>query len=239
MNKHMPSRKSMAKQSTRLGAYLAAGLGASTVATPSSDAALVVINIGPTGFNIGAINGGVTYGGSMLVKNFPSTGGGTLKFDFNYSTIGLTSQNSFAFAVGPSAYTNPLKLSLNATIGSGLSFVSTTGRTAFRTRDYYYGGSTIIHTSPNFGAGSYMGFRTKQGNYGWLEVTWTSASNQFQILSGAYESVPNVAILAGATAPAPAPVPEPGTWAAAALLAGGAAFARWRKRRDEAQKEAA
>ena len=27
-----------------------------------------------------------------------------------------------------------------------------------------------------------------------------------------------------------APVPEPGTWAAAALLAGGAAFARWRKR---------
>lgn len=34
-------------------------------------------------------------------------------------------------------------------------------------------------------------------------------------------------------------VPEPGTWAAAALLVGGAAFMRWRKRRDEAQKEAA
>lgn len=28
----------------------------------------------------------------------------------------------------------------------------------------------------------------------------------------------------------PSPVPEPGTWAAAALLVGGAAFARWRKR---------
>lgn len=28
----------------------------------------------------------------------------------------------------------------------------------------------------------------------------------------------------------PEPIPEPGTWAAAALLAGGAAFARWRKR---------
>ncbi|MEY4300034.1 MAG: hypothetical protein RIR25_1270, partial [Verrucomicrobiota bacterium] len=27
-------------------------------------------------------------------------------------------------------------------------------------------------------------------------------------------------------------VPEPGTWAAAALLAGGAAFARWRRRRS-------
>ena len=32
-------------------------------------------------------------------------------------------------------------------------------------------------------------------------------------------------------APAPA-VPEPGTWAAAALLAGGAAFARWRRRKN-------
>jgi hypothetical protein len=30
----------------------------------------------------------------------------------------------------------------------------------------------------------------------------------------------------------PAAVPEPGTWAAAALLAGGAAFLRWRKRKQ-------
>jgi hypothetical protein len=29
----------------------------------------------------------------------------------------------------------------------------------------------------------------------------------------------------------PAPIPEPGTWAAAVLLAGGAAYARWRKRK--------
>lgn len=36
-----------------------------------------------------------------------------------------------------------------------------------------------------------------------------------------------------------AAVPEPGTWAAAALLAGGATFLRWRRRRDETQKEAA
>ena len=83
-----------------------------------------------------------------------------------------------------------------------------------------------------------MGFRTAQNNYGWLEVTWDSASQDFRIFSGAYEDQVDVAILAGAGA-GPAAVPEPGTWAAAALLAGGAAFARWRKRRDEAQKEAA
>ena len=35
----------------------------------------------------------------------------------------------------------------------------------------------------------------------------------------------------GAVGVASAPIPEPGTWAAAVLLAGGAAFMRWRKRR--------
>ena len=34
------------------------------------------------------------------------------------------------------------------------------------------------------------------------------------------------------TAGSGAPIPEPGTWAAAALLVGGAAFARWRKRKS-------
>lgn len=43
----------------------------------------------------------------------------------------------------------------------------------------------------------------------------------------------------GAVGPAAAPVPEPGTWAAAVLLAGGAAFARWRKRRGAAVKKTA
>lgn len=39
--------------------------------------------------------------------------------------------------------------------------------------------------------------------------------------------------------PGPAPIPEPGTWAAAALLAGGAGYVRWRKRRNESLKESA
>jgi len=37
-------------------------------------------------------------------------------------------------------------------------------------------------------------------------------------------------IFTAATGPGPSPVPEPGTWAAAALLVGGAAFLRWRRR---------
>jgi hypothetical protein len=50
-------------------------------------------------------------------------------------------------------------------------------------------------------------------------VTWTDRSTQNERTMALY-----------VTADAPAAVPEPGTWAAAALLAGGAAFMRWRKR---------
>jgi hypothetical protein len=237
MNKHMPSRKSMAKQSTRLGAYLAAGLGASTVATPSSDAAIVVINIGPTGFNIGGINGGVASGSFKTINNFPLTSAGTLKVYNDSYKIGLGGISGLKIGYANSGiYATPKKFVLNEVINSSVIGGSAVSPdvTVFRNNNYYG-----TFSSPNFGPGSYMGFRTSANNYGWLEVTWTNASSQFQILSGAYESVPNVAILAGATVPAPAPVPEPGTWAAAALLAGGAAFARWRRRRDEAQKEAA
>lgn len=58
-------------------------------------------------------------------------------------------------------------------------------------------------------------------------------------VSGADYSIDTASTLAGGTinltyeyTPAgPAAIPEPGTWAAAAVLVGGAAFARWRKRK--------
>ena len=74
-----------------------------------------------------------------------------------------------------------------------------------------------------------MGFRTAQNNYGWLEVTWAAASDQFQILSGAYESTANTPIPIGA-------VPEPTTIAltgVAALALGAGAIRRARKSRRE------
>jgi len=228
MNKQARSRKSTAKQSARLGAYLAAGLGASTVATPTADAAIVIIDIGPTGFNIGGVNGGLAPGGETTKTFFPFFLAGNLGI-WNHGTYkGLSGEGGLEFAI-LGGYSTPRNFALNETI-DGIDYFSYAGfETGFR--DY-------VDQSPNFGAGSYMGFKTATDNFGWLEVTWDSATQNFQILSGAYEDQVGVAILAGQTA-GPAAVPEPGTWAAAALLAGGAAFARWRKRRDEAQKEAA
>ena len=226
------SKKSSAQQTARLGVYLAAGLGVSGAAMSTSEAAIVIIDIGPSGFDIDGVNAGVALYSQLYRDNFPLTGAGRLDAanGFFGSFWGLSGYAGLSFATdGPGATASPLKFSLNDSIGSSANWSGGTIESAFR-----FGYSS----SPNFASGSYMGFRTAQGNYGWLEVTWDSASQEFQIFSGAYEDQAGVAILAGAGA-GPAAVPEPGTWAAAALLAGGAAFARWRKRRDGTQKEAA
>lgn len=71
-----------------------------------------------------------------------------------------------------------------------------------------------------------MAFKTAQNNYGWLEVTWNQSSTQFQLVSGAYESIPNTPIVAG--------VPEPASIAAsgmAALALGAGAIRRARRSR--------
>ena len=187
----------------------------------NAQAELITINIGPTGFNIGGIGGGVANGAAATVANFPISNNDL--GIFNNSTggafSGLASTGGLSFACGGGTAT-PERFGPNATIGSGSS-------------SYFSGFESLFKfvgegVSPDFGPNSYMGFQTSQGNYGWLEVTWTASSSEFRILSGAYESTPNVDILAGAGGAAP--IPEPGTWAAMAIFAGGAAFAGWRRR---------
>ncbi len=64
-------------------------------------------------------------------------------------------------------------------------------------------------------------------------LTWSSATfTSLGVTEGTYVwdwGGDSMTLIIGA---APSPVPEPGTWAAAALLAGGAAFARWRRRKS-------
>ncbi len=215
----------MKKTSSFLTGFLAMLVAAGLLSSAgTAQAAIVNINIGPTGFNIGGINGGLALDDYIGIDNFPISG--NLLYLDNYSSYrGVSGNGGLLFATTTDLAT-PVNFSLGATIDSG----STYGPGAFSVFRYYDFVGSTEYVSPDFGSGSYMGFQTSQGNYGWLEVTWTASSEQFQILSGAYESTPNVSILAGAGGPGPAAVPEPGTWAAAALLAGGAAFMRWRKR---------
>ena len=217
MNTQARTRKSSAKPSARLGAYLATGIGASSVAISSSNAAIVNLNIGPSGFDIGQINGGVSSGMTRMVYPFPEGGSRLLLVNMPDSFLVGLYAIGFEFA-GSNSAASPTNFALNDTIGSGASWQSNPYTTLFQNGPY---------NSPDFGPGSYMGFETAQGNYGWLEVTWDSKLSQFEILSGAYESTPGTSILAGATG-----VPEPSS-SLLALVAGGAAFARRRRQRAD------
>jgi hypothetical protein len=247
MNKKSRSRKFSAKQSARLGAYFAAGVGASMAAT-SADAAIVVVNVTP----FAGPNAGAPLGGYTTFDDWAGPGTGTIYPSSNYTT---SSGNIFTtiwpargleFAVNSNAsfsappfsdYASPVNFASNTLIDGTALFTSYVEWTAFRMvtafATTYPIGTTI--TSPDFGPNSFIGFRFANGdnyNYGWLEVTWDTAKDEFQILGAAYESEINVGIAAGA-------VPEPSTYALLALAAGGGAYLRWRRRRDAAQKEAA
>jgi hypothetical protein len=207
---------------SRLTGCLAAGVGAGIVGTAPAEAGIVQIDIGLSGFNIGGINGGVTAGTYATTSNFPLTGAGSLRLANGDQGAfwGVSGVNSLEFAASTTD-ASPTKFTAGQSISGSAAFQQSYYKTSFRV--------SPTEASPDFGAGSYMGFRTAQNNYGWLEVTWGAASNQFQILSGAYESVANTPI----TIPA---VPEPTTIAltgVAALTLGAGAIRRARKARRE------
>jgi hypothetical protein len=181
----------------------------------NAQAELITINIGS--FGIGGTNGGVPNFTSRYISDFPVSANDLAIYnnhDYDGIRTGLQGDR-LTFAAGNDPAT-PERFGPNESIGSG-SIYKDGHQSLFKFED------TV---SPDFGPNSYMGFRTKQNNYGWLEVTWTASSRQFQILSGAYESVADTPIVT----PAAAPIPEPGTWAAMAIFAGGAAYAGWRRR---------
>jgi hypothetical protein len=151
------------------------------LATANSDAAIQVIDIGS--FGIGGINGGVASGTRAPVYNFPVNGPDILIWNsFEYfgpvytGLRGYGGGMEFAYNGG---FASPRNFSGGASIGPDSSFSNLISETAFRLD--FPPAPQYSSVSPDFGSGSYMGFR----------------------------------------------------------FAGGAAFARWRKRRDESLKEAA
>jgi hypothetical protein len=183
---------------SRLGAYLAIGVGTGALAT-SAEAAVVPIPVGPSGFNITGVNGGVTAGGYRNINNFPTTGAGSLILsNACYDITGVYGRYGFGLATGGSNITvDPVNFAAGALIDAnagGGEFRSGLG-TLFKY-------STLV--SPDFGPNSFLGFKDALGRYGYIETTWNSTSNQFQIFSAAYESDAGVAI----RTPGGAAVPE-------------------------------
>lgn len=222
------ARKASSASRSALGRYLAAGLGATGLASVDSEAAVVSIDIS----SVSAPNGGVAPGN---IENFIfTTAEGTAGFRLFNTDDGLgfaalgaynaaVDNSSFISSGGLALPTNfPASALISASLPQGSAWVDDDdSATLFN----YYG-----NVSPNFGANSFLGFRFESGtdfHYGYFEVTWDNVENEFQILSGAYESTPNT----------PIAVPEPTGVALAgigALALGAGAIRRSRKARKAA-----
>jgi hypothetical protein len=219
------NKRSIKQNSNRLAAYLATGIGAGIVATPMAEAAIVTIDT--NGFGLDGPNAGLSPGLYTLKNDFPISGGGTICVNNNFgSWMGLYGYNGLFFAAGSNA-ASPVKFTLYQSISSSATWISSN----------YSNFKSPMDESSDFGPGSYMGFITAQGNLGWLEVTWDSVSEVFEIYSGAYESVAGVPILAGDTVGGTSAVPEPGQVASSLLLlalgAAGVAIQRQRAKKKQ------
>jgi hypothetical protein len=183
----------------------------------SSHAALIQIT-SIDGITLGAANGGIVNEGAADITLVP--GGGTATLENNASDHTGFMQTIYLPPLYLGFFTIPERLALEFALSSN-NYASPRQFTSGQTIDssalwtYYDIESSEFKTttypmSPDFGANTYMGFRSGGGeagyNYGYLEVTWTASTETFTILGGAYESDYNVAIMAGATSAA---VPEP------------------------------
>jgi hypothetical protein len=182
----------------RLGTYLTAAVGIGTLAG-TADAAIVDLDVS----TISALNGGVAPGAVRFV-NFSTLGGpsGTIVL-YNYTgyAMGISGKNGAKLAVDGAGNASPHRFTLGQQIDASAQWVAGDPPNTYRSLFYHY-----YDKSPDFGANSFMGFRSTDNKYGWLEVTWNGSTEEFYIVSGAYEDSGN-SIKAGADSISA--IPEP------------------------------
>lgn len=109
----------------KLGGDLAAGVGASVLGTAQAEAAVVTIDLGPSGFNVLGANAGVSSGGYKKVNNFPFSGGPSMYLYNGYGAglffgaggFNAGPANAFGVAVySGTAGANPRKFGSSAAV---------------------------------------------------------------------------------------------------------------------------
>jgi hypothetical protein len=139
----------------------------------------------------------------------------TLRTPFEANNVGQTYYVNYD--IGPTVYSNPQQ----ATQAGDTFLISLlrTNNTVLASNAVTPGAWAGVQTF-NHGSFSYVG-----DGSGALRINLRSGNTQTRFAG----AIDYMAIYSEVV---PAAVPEPGTWAAAALLVGGAAFARWRRRRS-------
>ena len=178
---------------------------------------------GNPGVNITGVNAGLTFGTFTTVDNFPISSGGTLGLANVAFGKGVSFGNGGKIAIN-GGYASPHDFAAGDVIGVSSTF-SDYGK------DQPFQFSTDF--SPAFGNNSYLGFKTSQGNYGWIKATW-NGTNTFQLYSAAYETVAGVSIKAGDSGTAVPEIDPSGLASAMSLVMGSVAMLEQRRRKRAA-----
>jgi len=123
------SRAASLRRQAKVGGYLAASVGASVLGTAPSEAAIIDIDLGPSGFNILGLGGGVAPGNQRDIYNFPVAGGNTLSIFNLPGSYGLGSTLGGDFASGNTgyAYATPTNFAKNSLIDGSVTFAPSGG----------------------------------------------------------------------------------------------------------------
>lgn len=200
--------------STRLGAYLSAGVGLGTIAG-SADATIVNIDISKDGYNIGGPNGGVTSGEYGSISDFTSLGTTLYLHAGESGNHGITIFCGVSNPGGSAISTfdtdaSPHKFSAGELIGStsaGVVGFSPDNCYSLFKYTYYNNNNTYPYvTNETFSStpASFIGFQNRAGDYGWLQVAW-NGTDTFEIIAGAFNDTPGEAIAAGQLSAIPEP----------------------------------
>ena len=209
---------------SRLGAYLAIGVGTGALAT-SAEATPVSIDVS----SFSGVNGGVASGGFTNVNGFPTTNAGRL---FLANAYGFFQATGLTFQLPGLGFATGNQDATPYNFAAGTLIDATAGGGAFNA-NYNSVFSTNSFVSPDFGPNSFLGFKDNYGRSGYIETTWNSTTKVFQILSAAYESDVGVAI----RTPGGAAVPEidpSGLASTMSLVMGSVAMLEQRRRKRAA-----
>ncbi len=217
---------------------IAAVVMSAVAAVGSANAAIVFGNLGSTGAD------GIqpTAGNGVSSSSWTAVGFTTASPNiyFNSATIGFQGTGdiklSLYSSVGVGAAANPLaevasttQSVANPTAGKvTFSFLNPISFTLAPSTSYWLVASAVTGSGTWVANGAFSD-SSAQNSSGWSLIGARSSVSSGSVWAdNSFAEQGSLSIDATA-----APIPEPGTWAAMAILAGGAAFAGWRRRQQQ------
>ena len=204
------------------------------LAIPSTNAAIVFGNLGSDGSgSVAAIDGSAVSATDWVAQGF-TTGGASTLLDVDSITLGLRNNSGNTISASVSIWSDSggspfaslyTSSAVNIPNANGAKYTFSFGAAPLNVGTSYW----VVMSTPNLTWSYQSGNLAPTGlnSSGYVYTATKSTADSGLNWGNSFFSSQAISMVATEAQP----IPEPGTWAAAVLLAGGAAYARWRKRK--------